>query len=397
MKVLLIHNHYRSSSPSGEDSVVKNECKLLEENGVETFLYEKFNDDIDDSSFLKRLEMGFDCAWSRRTYDELTKMIKRIHPDIAHIHSVHPQISPSAYAACQEMGVPVVHTLHNYRYICPGGLLLRDGRPCEDCVGRFPVNGLLHRCYRQSITATGALVWMIGYNRWRGTFGNLVNRFIALTDFAASRLAAGGIPADRIEVKPNFLQDVPVRSQSPRTNAVYVGRLSAEKGVKTLLSAWRSVKGVPLRIIGDGPLRAELEAMARPRKCDVEFMGTLPKDGVLSTAGGALLQVVPSECYEGCPMALLEAFACGTPVVASRIGSLAEIVVDGETGLHFVPGDPVDLAGKVNALAENTELASRLGRNARETYLRKYSPGMNFKMLMGIYQRAREDFEMRRA
>ena len=397
MKVLFVHNHYRSSAPSGEDAAAKSECRLLEENGVETFLYEKFNDDIEDSAFFKRLRLGLDCAWSRRTYDELTGAIKKFHPDIAHIHSVHPQISPSAYAACQEMGVPVVHTLHNYRYICPGGLLLRDGRPCEDCVGKFPVNAMLHRCYRQSITATGALVWMIGYNRWRGTFRNLVNRFVALTDFAASRLAAGGIPADRIEVKPNFLHDVTVRSRAPRTYAVYAGRLSAEKGVKTLISAWRSVEGIPLRVIGDGPLRAELEAMARARKCDVEFTGVLPKDEVLEAAGGALLQVVPSECYEGCPMAILEAFACGTPVVASRIGSLAEIVADGETGLHFAPGDPADLAGKVNALVKNTEWASRMGRSARKTYLQKYTPEMNFKMLMGIYHRAREDFETRRA
>jgi glycosyltransferase involved in cell wall biosynthesis len=397
MKVLLVHNHYRTSAPSGEDAVAENERNLLEENGVVVVPYEKFNDDVDDSSFLKRIRLGLGYAWSRRTYSEVSLLIRQTHPEIAHLHSIHPQISPSVYAACQDMEVPVVHTLHNYRYVCPGALLQRDGRPCEECVGRLPFNALRYRCYRDSLAATGSIFWMISYNRLRGTFTKQVNRYIALTEFAASRLESGGLPADRIEVKPNFLSVASSVVKERQNYAVYVGRLSEEKGVKTLLTAWSSVIGLPLKVLGDGPLRAELELKARELALEVEFMGARSKEEVLSTVGNALLQIVPSEWYEGFPMVILEAYACATPVVASRIGSLAEVVHDGVTGLHFEAGNPADLARKVNTLGSNPDLASRLGMEARGLFLGKYTPEQNFKMLLGIYKRAREDFEIRRS
>lgn len=395
MKVLIVHNCYRTSAPSGEDIVAKNERKLLEENGTDVVAYEKFNDDIDESSTMKRIKLGLDCAWSRGTYAELLDVIKRVRPDVAHFHSIHPQISPSAYAACQEIGVPAVHTLHNYRYICPGALLHRDGRPCEDCVGQWPFHALRYRCYRGSLTATGALVWMITYNRWRGTFVNFVNRYVALTEFAASRLTAGGLPSERIEVKPNFLPNPPeLFKERKKRYAVFVGRLSAEKGVWTMLSAWRKVNGLPLKILGDGPLRQDLETYALEKGIkNVEFMGTRKREEVLSVVGSALLQVVPSEWYETFGMVVIEAYACGTPVIASRIGALAEIVLDGETGFHFEAGNAFNLAEKVNILAANPTLASRLGERAREVFDQKYTSEQNFKILMGIYQRAREDFD----
>jgi glycosyltransferase involved in cell wall biosynthesis len=396
MKALLIHNNYRSTAPSGEDSVVYNEHTLLAEHGVDVITYKKFNDDIDDSSFLKRVRLGLNYAWSRRTYDEVSQLIKLTRPEIAHIHSVHPQISPSVYAACQDMRVPVVHTLHNYRYICPGALLLRNGQPCEECLGHLPFKALRYRCYRDSLAATGSLFWMITYNRLRGTFANQVNRYIALTEFAASRLAAGGLPFNRIEVKPNFLPIVPSAITERENYAVYVGRLTEEKGVNTLIKAWQFVSNLPLKIIGDGALRSKLEMSARESKVDVEFLGTQTKKKVLSIIGSALLQIVPSECYEGFPMVILEAYACATPVIASRIGSIIEVVRDGDTGLHFEAGNAVDLALKVNELKVNPDLAFRLGMSAREIFLERYTPEQNFKLLMEIYRRAQNDFEVRR-
>lgn len=396
MKVLFIHNHYRTSAPSGEDAVARNERAMLEENGMAVTSFEKFNDDIDDSSLVKKFRLGLNYAWSQRTYDELKLLLKKVKPDIAHIHSVYPQISPSAYDACQESGVPVVHTLHNFRYFCPGALLLRDGKPCEECLGRLPLNALRYRCYRGSFPATASLVWMICYNNWRGAFAKLVNRYVALTEFAASRLIAGGLPADRIEVKPNFLPVVPSVNQKREKYAVYVGRFTQEKGVSTLIAAWSYVSGLPLKIIGDGVLRDELEQQTRMAGIEVVFMGALPQKEVLEIVSSAYLQVVPSECYEGFPMVILEAYACATPVVASRIGSLAEVVIDGYTGLHFEPGNPRELADKVNLLVANPEFATRMGARAREIFLKKYTREQNFKSLMGIYQRARDDFEMRR-
>ena len=396
MKILFVHNFYRTSAPSGEDNVARNESKLLEDNGVEVIRYERFNDDIDESAILKRLRLGYEYAWSRTTYDEVYGLIKQTGPDIAHVHSLHPQITPSIYAACHDMAVPVVHTLHNYRYICPGALLFRNGRPCEDCIGKFPFPALRHRCYRGSLAATGSVVWMIAYNRLRGTFNNQVDRYIALTDFTKSRLVAGGLNAERIDVKPNFLPDPPKAGKGAGEYAVYVGRLSEEKGLHTLLSAWRSVDDMELKVLGDGPQKSQLEAQARLGGANVAFLGMLPRKDVLSIVGEAEMQFVPSEWYEGFPMVIVEAYACGTPVIASRIGSLDEIVVDGETGMKFEPGNPRDLAEKINDLVHDRQKLTAMRKKARTLFEEKYTAERNFSMLLEIYLRVREGFEKRR-
>lgn len=394
MKVMMVHNFYRSSAPSGEDAVFVNERKLLEDNGVETVCYDKHNDDLDDSSFARRLAIGWRCGWSRSAYREALELLSRHRPDIAHVHSLHPQISPSVYAACQASGVPVVHTLHNYRYICPGALLFRDGRPCEECVGKLPYHAIRYRCYRGSLAATGSLFWMICYNRARGTFRRLVDRYIALTRFAASRLVAGGFPAELIEVKPNFLPVSAKPAKRRQRYAIFAGRLSAEKGVATLLNAWRSAP-LPLKVAGDGPLRGALESQATRLGLDVQFLGTRPRQELLQLVAQAQFQVVPSEWYEGFPMVVLESFACATPVIASRIGSLAEVVSDGETGLHFAAGDAGDLARKVAFLSGSPEVAAAMGERGREVCDERYGPRENFHQLMGIYQRAIDDFSRR--
>jgi glycosyltransferase involved in cell wall biosynthesis len=388
MKVLFIHNNYRSSAPSGEDIVAGNERRLLEENGVEVVSYLKNNDDIDESTFLKRLKLALNSVWSKRTYREISGLIQRTRPDVAHIHSIHPQISPSVYAACKRAGVPVVHTLHNYRYLCPGALLLRDGKPCEKCVGRLPLAALWHRCYNGSLAATGALVAMICFHRLRGTFSGEVDRYIVLTEFAKARLVAGGFPEGKIEIKPNFSAPVSPNAGPRERFAVYVGRLTAEKGVRTLMAAWMLVTDLPLKVIGDGALRPELEAFARERSLDVEFLGSQPRAKVLELIGRSYLQIIPSECYEGFPMAVLEAYACGTPVLASRIGGLAEVVRDGVTGLFFEAGNFAELARQVNLLGANPQRAALLGIGGRALFLERYTQEPNFQQLMEIYRRA---------
>src|SRR6266581_4675058 len=200
MRILLAHDHYRSSAPSGEDAVFRNEHALLTSKGFDVIPFERYNDHIDASTLKKRIQIGLEGAWSQRTYTDLAAVVRRTRPDVAHFHNTFPLISPSAYAACQDNAVPVVQTLHNYRLICAGALLMREGRPCEDCVGTSLVPAIRHRCYRGSLPATAAVVWMLARNRWRGIYRSSVNRYIALTEFAASRLVAGGLPADRIEV-----------------------------------------------------------------------------------------------------------------------------------------------------------------------------------------------------
>jgi glycosyltransferase involved in cell wall biosynthesis len=396
MRILLAHDYYRSSSPSGEDAVFRNERSLLEKNRIEVIPFERFNDDIDDTTPRNRLHLAVDAAWSHRTYEELSAVIRRTRPGLAHFHNTFPLLSPSAYAACQGNGVPVVQTLHNYRLICPGALLMRDGHPCEDCVGTSLLPALRYRCYRGSLPATGAVVWMLASNRWRGAYQRLVNRYIALTEFAASRLVAGGLPPHRMEVKPNFLPDAPPAGRGGGNYAIYVGRLGEEKGVRTLLDAWRAIEGFPLKILGDGPLRAELEQLTRRHALPVEFLGFRPREEVLERVAGAEIQIVPSECYEGFPMVVLEAYACGTPVVASRIGSLDEIVMEGESGLKFEPGNPADLAAKVAELRADPARLRAMRRKGRALFEAKYTADRNYSRLMEIYDRAREDFDAMR-
>ena len=385
MKVLLGHNYYRTSAPSGEDAVVVNERQLLERRGIEVVPFEKNNDDIDDSSLGKRVRLALDTSWSQKSYNELRGVIRRTRPDVAHFHNTFPQISPSAYAACKNSGVPVVQTLHNYRMVCAGALLMRDGKPCEDCLGGNLLPALQYRCYRGSLPATSAIVWMIARNRARGVYDEMVNTYIALSAFAAGKLAAGGLPAQRIVVKPNFLPDPPPPGSGRGGYAVYVGRLSEEKGVRTLISAWRLIKNLPLVVVGDGPLRAELELRVKEQALNVSFVGFQTKTEVLRLIGEAVLQVIPSECYENFPLVVLEAFACGTPVLASRLGSLDEIVEEGISGYKFEPSNPHDLADKVHQLTAVPDRLLSLRNAVRQMLLNHYSADANFTRLMEIY------------
>lgn len=232
---------------------------------------------------------------------------------------------------------------------------------------------------------------MLLRNRWQGTYTTLVNRYIALTEFAAGKLIVGGLPRDRMSVKPNFVTGISTPGPGEGGYAVYVGRLSEEKGVRTMISAWKLLPGVPLKILGDGPLRQELERLAAIEKLPIEFLGFCDHATVADVVRRAAFQVVPSECYEGFPMVIVEAYACGTPVVASRIGSLDEIVEEGVTGVKFEPGNPRDLSDKVNALWADRARQTMLRRTAQESLEMKFSGEKNYEALMAIYEAAIKD------
>lgn len=388
MRVLLAHNFYRSTAPSGEDTVYREERALLERNGVEVIPYERQSDDLDTAGVLKLARSALDASWSDASARELSSLIERTRPEVAHFHNTFPLISPSAYGACVAAGVPVVQTLHNYRLICPGAMLYREGVPCEDCVGTSLLPALRHRCYRHSLPATASVVNMLWNNRRRGTYSSLVQRYVALTEFARERFIAGGLPADRIEVKPNALTTPPRAGAGEGGHAVFVGRLSAEKGVHTLLQAWKALPDIRLKVAGDGPLRAELEAQANHHGLNVEFMGRLERSHVAQVVGAASIAIVPSQWFEGFPMVVVEAFACATPVVASRLGSLAEIVREGINGRLFTPGDPQALSATVRAMFDAPAALKQMRSNAREEFDARYSAAASFQALVQIYQRA---------
>jgi glycosyltransferase involved in cell wall biosynthesis len=384
MRVALIHNFYRSSAPSGEDEVVRSERQLLEANGVEVVPFLRHNDDLGGGA-AAAMRASLSNAWSFASVRALRQLLAERRPDVAHFHNTFPQISPAAYLACRDAGVPVVQTLHNYRMFCANGLLNRAGKPCESCLGRAPLPALAHGCYRDSRLATAGMVLGAALHRARGTYANDVSRYIALTDFARARFVAHGIASDRIVVRGNSLPHDPGTGAGGGGYALYVGRLSAEKGVGTLLRAWRRLRDIPLRIAGDGELRGQLERDA----CElpVEFLGRVTPASVIELMQKAEMIVIPSECYEGFPRVVVEAFATGTPIVAANLGGLGELV-DEQSGVQFAAGDAGALANAVTTLWRQPEKLEAMRRANRQRFETRHSPQAAFTTLREIYRSA---------
>lgn len=380
MRVLIAHNRYQQEG--GEDGVVANEERLLVNNGVDVVRCIVTNDVISD--WRTKLSTLANVAYSVSARDDFAARLKATKPDVVHVHNFFPLLTPSIYDACKQAGVTVVQTLHNYRTICAGALLMRDGEPCERCVGGSPYWGALYGCYRNSSIASAGVAHMISSHHRRGTWHTQVDRFIALSKFARSRFVAGGLPGERIAVKPNVVFGAPPTGDVSPFGALYVGRLSQEKGVVSLAKAWQQVT-YPLTVAGEGPLGDEMRALADGR---VSFLGRIAPERVRSEMEKAAFIVLPSVCFENFPLTIAEAFSCGRPAIVSRIGALAEIVEDGKTGLHFNPGDPDDLAAKVRWAAANPDAMMAMGRNAQGYYARNLAPRANFAALNAIYSDA---------
>lgn len=377
MRVLVAHNAYQHRG--GEDTVVEAEIALLRTHGHEVETYFRSNDDVRGMS---APALARQTVWSPRTVRELETLLRRFRPDVIHAHNTFPLISPSLYWAAARVGVPVVQTLHNFRLMCLNALFLREGRVCEDCMGRIPWRGVTRACYRGSPAASAILAGMLTLHRGLGTYRNKVARYIALNEFCRGKFIQGGLPAERIVVKPNFVDFAPPQPE-PRGGVLFVGRLSAEKGVATLAAAMARSPDVHLRVAGEGPEAGLLDGAN-----NVTRLGSLPGEQVCREMGRAAALVVPSIWYETFGLVVIEAFACCTPVIASRIGALADIVRDGETGLLFEPGNPRDLADKLAWAQANPERMVEMGRRARAQYEIEFSAEVNYRRLIEIYDEA---------
>lgn len=382
MKFLLCHNYYQQ--PGGEDQVFADEGWLLESHGHEVVRFTQHNKAIES---MRRWDVARKAVWNESTRKQLHDLIRRERPAVIHFTNTFPLISPSAYSAAQEAGIPVVQSLHNYRLLCPGATFLRNGRVCEDCLGkRVPWPAVLHGCYRDCRTASGVVAGMLSLHRALGTFDRRVNTYIATTEFTRRKFLEAGFPPEKVAVKPNFVAGKPTIGPGDGGYAVFVGRLSPEKGITTLLAAWKLLPAnVSLRIIGDGPLAA-IVRKAAAADGRMEWLGRLSLAETCNIVGRAGMLVVPSVWYEAFGRAIVEAYSKGTPVIASRLGAMQELVDDGRTGLLFEPGDAGDLADQVAKLFRNPERLSTMRTMARDEYERKYTSEPNYQKLMEIYQ-----------
>jgi glycosyltransferase involved in cell wall biosynthesis len=360
------------------------ERALLQAAGVEVRVFTRENDAIGPQTG-ERLRTALDGLWSRQIYREMQREIDDFRPELVHCHGLFPLVSSSAYSACRSRATPVVQTLHNYRMICPNGLLLRDAQPCEDCVGRLPIGAVRHRCYRDSRTASIAAA-AISVNTFH-LASRTVARFIALTRFAAGVFERAGLSRERIVVRPNCLAADPAARAGGRGGYVlFAGRLSTEKGVSTLLRAWHHEAGLPeCIVVGDGPLRGDLESQVRENRLNVRFLGARSRADVLDLMREAAAVAIPSICYEGLPMVFLEAMACGTPVVCSRIGGLTELVVPDQNGQVHAAGDHRGLADGVRRIIQDDQERSALRDRCRAVYDQRYSTTQARDRLLAIY------------
>lgn len=386
MKIVLVHNTYQQ--PGGEDVVFEQEKALLERAGHHVATYCRSNHEISQLSAIQRAMVIPNTIWSSDSHRAFAGLLHRENPDVVHIHNTFMMISPSIYSACRDQGVPVVQTLHNFRLLCPAATFFRDGKVCEECVDDGLWRSVSHGCYRDSRSATAAVALMLAVHRKLDTWNELVDRFIALSDFSRDKFVASGFPAEKIVVKPNFVAPDPGPSNCDGEYALFIGRLSREKGLPTLVQAWTRLKNrMPLKIIGDGPEREMLEEQAKAGgNCPITFRGRCSHEETLHAVKRAKFVVLPSECYENFPMSIVEAFACGTPVICSRLGGMAQLVDDHRTGLLFTPGNADDLAEKVEWAATHPVELAAMGREARCEFEQKYTAEKNYSYLMDIYE-----------
>jgi glycosyltransferase involved in cell wall biosynthesis len=387
MKILMVHNPYQQAG--GEDFVFEQERSMLQNAGHEVVTYLRDNDEVEKYSGLRRIALIPHTIWAADSRREISALLAREKPSLVHVHNTFVMISPSIFSACEQAGIPVVQTLHNYRLMCAAGVFYRDGHVCEECVEKSLWSGIRYGCYHDSKLATAVVASMIAVHRELHTWTRPSHFYIALCKFARQKFVASGLPRDRVFVKPNFVNPDPGMSSQKEDYAVFAGRLSPEKRVDALLEAREHGKAnFPLFILGDGPERANLEKMVNQRRLSgVQFKGQVPRAEVISTIRKARFLIFSSEVYENFPVTIAEAFACGTPVICARMGAMEEIVADGHTGLHFTPGQTKDLAAKMDWAWENSERMRLMGSQARREYETKYTAEINYKQLTDIYRR----------
>jgi glycosyltransferase involved in cell wall biosynthesis len=386
MKILFAHNQYQR--PAGEDAVVQAELELLRSHHHTVELFAVDNQSI--QSAVSKMKAAIAAVYSYPSKQQFQAKIRQFQPDVVHVHNFFPLLSPALYDACHAEKVPVVQTLHNYRLTCPNAKLFRQDQICQSCVGKtVPLPGVINRCYRDSALQSAIVAAMITTHNIRQTWQQRVDAYITLTPFQKAKMVQAGLPSEKIHIKPNFLFDPGKPTLEPRSYALYVGRLWEEKGITTLIDAYiaHDIK-IPLKIVGDGILQSELQQRVQQAGLAhrIEFLGWRSKSEVLSLMRQSQFLVFPSVWYETFGLSMIEAFACAVPVIASRLGGMAEMVEAGQTGLGFEAGNSRDLAEKINWAIVHPERMMAMGKRGRSVYEERYTPEVNYQQIMAIYQ-----------
>lgn len=385
MRILSIHNRYLQRG--GEEESYELEAQILRERGHQVDLYEDSNLRLEK---LSSIQIALKTIWSQRAYQEVSLKLADNKYDIVHVHNFFPLISPSVYYAAKKAGVPVVQTLQNFRLLCPNALFLREGKVCEACLSKLvPYPGVMYGCYRNSRTSSTVTAAMLTIHRLLRTWNEKVDRYIALTNYDRGKFIEGGIPATKIAVKPNITYPDPEVGDGSGGYALFAGRLSVEKGIDTLLEAWKKLSTkIPLKIVGDGPLASEVK-IAASQNPNIEWLGYKPIPEVYEVMGKAKFLVYPSKWNETFSRVAVEAFGKGTPVVAAAgVTAMKELVDPGRTGLHFNIGDSKDLITKIEWLLDNPQKLAIMRHEARTEFETRFAAQTNYQQLIDIYQQA---------
>jgi glycosyltransferase involved in cell wall biosynthesis len=390
MKILLVHNRYRSTAPSGENRVVDQEGEALAALGHEVETFERHSDEIEDWPAWKKATLPARVVWNPAAKRDLAETLRRFRPAVVHVHNTFPVLSPSVLYACRDAGVPVVITLHNYKLLCASGDFFRAGELCHDCAGGNPASGVIHRCYRGSTLATATTV--LNTRTHRRSWRNLVSAYIFVSESQRALLTGMDFDPDRSFVRYNYVPyDGPVADGPTERQVTYVGRLDAAKGAPLLMKGWDAYRAIAgddsLRLVvaGGGPMLDEVTAWAAERP-SVELLGMMNKQQVFELIGRSRAVVLPSEWEETFGLVVVEAMAVGVPLLASGHGSFPELVTDGVDGALFEPGRPDALAKLLLDVDTSPDRYAELGRQARATYETKHDPRRNLEQLLDIYR-----------
>ena len=382
MRILFIHNFYRKAG--GEDQVVTKEMALLKSHGHFVHLLSFENEEFKKS--IKGIQQLF---YNSESYQQVRETIQQFKPDVIHVHNFFYKASPAIFHAAQSMNIPIIVTLHNYRTICANALLMREAKPCELCIKDvFPIHGIRHKCFQESMVKTALLTATTAWHNYKNTWANYVDRFIVLTSFAQQKFGSSslGIPEDKFLIKANSVDDYQVVPMSNRLNyAVYVGRLSSEKGIDVLLEG-AALSEVTVKIVGDGPLRDMVLDYSNKYK-NIEYLGAKDHSQVIEIIQQSRGLILPSVCYEGLPNTVLEGFSTGTPVIVSDNDNLSAIVSNQKNGYTFASGNSSDLAEKLNLLLNNRQQWEKLALHARDTYEQHYTHQQNYRQLITLYEK----------